>query len=278
MTPDRIGTRRVVASVSGGKDSAAMSLHLRELGIEHDRVFCDTGWEHPATYEYLRGELTRVIGPIVEVRSPRTLPEWAVHKGIFPSRRTRWCTDLLKLQPMRAHLASLDEPAVVVTGVRAAESAKRAAMQEWEYADFYDCDQWRPILAWTLDDVIKIHRRHDLRPNPLYLRGAERVGCWPCIHAGRGELRLLARIDPARIDEIRALEAAVTESSRVIVGARGEALFHPRTLLRERRPGRAAGIDAQIAWAGTDEPDLFARPGDDGCMRWGMCETTETHP
>lgn len=41
----RIAGRRVVASVSGGKDSGAMSLYLTELGIEHDRVFMDTGWE-----------------------------------------------------------------------------------------------------------------------------------------------------------------------------------------------------------------------------------------
>ncbi len=38
----RIAGRRVVASISGGKDSAAMSLWLTDQGIDHDRVFCDT--------------------------------------------------------------------------------------------------------------------------------------------------------------------------------------------------------------------------------------------
>lgn len=60
----RLRGRRVIASISGGKDSAAMSLYLHELGIEHERVFLDTGWESPITYEYLRGELPKVIGPI----------------------------------------------------------------------------------------------------------------------------------------------------------------------------------------------------------------------
>src|SRR5258708_6462847 len=50
--------RRVAASISGGKDSAAMGLWLMEQGIDYDRVFADTGWEHPKTYEYLRGPLT----------------------------------------------------------------------------------------------------------------------------------------------------------------------------------------------------------------------------
>src|SRR6185312_16096551 len=66
---ERIAGRSVVASISGGKDSAAMSLYLHEMGIEHDRVFMDTGWEHPATYEYLAGELPRVIGPITTLRA-----------------------------------------------------------------------------------------------------------------------------------------------------------------------------------------------------------------
>jgi hypothetical protein len=63
--------KTVVASISGGKDSAAMSLHLRERGIEHRRVFMDTGWEAGETYDYLRGELTRVpctdcVGPAAD--------------------------------------------------------------------------------------------------------------------------------------------------------------------------------------------------------------------
>lgn len=61
----RLQGRRVIASVSGGKDSAAMSLYLHELGIEHERVFLDTGWESPITYEYLQEELPKAIGPRV---------------------------------------------------------------------------------------------------------------------------------------------------------------------------------------------------------------------
>ena len=53
-------------------------------------------------------------------------------------------------------------------------------MTEWEFQDF-DAEVWRPD---TLErgEVIEIHHRHGLRPNPLYLLGATRV-CWPCIFA-----------------------------------------------------------------------------------------------
>jgi len=35
-----------VLSLSGGKDSTAAALWLREQGIPHVRLFMDTGWEH----------------------------------------------------------------------------------------------------------------------------------------------------------------------------------------------------------------------------------------
>lgn len=42
---ERLRGKTVVASISGGKDSAAMSLWLHEQGIEHLRCFLGTGCE-----------------------------------------------------------------------------------------------------------------------------------------------------------------------------------------------------------------------------------------
>jgi len=74
---------------------------------------------------------------------------------------------------------------------------------EWDSSGRFGCDVWSPLTRWTLDDVIAIHRHHDLRPNPLYLLGAARVGCWPCIFARKAELRLIA-LNPGSREYIRA--------------------------------------------------------------------------
>ena len=45
---------KVIITFSGGKDSLASLLWTREhITKNFTTVFCDTGWEHPLTYEYI---------------------------------------------------------------------------------------------------------------------------------------------------------------------------------------------------------------------------------
>lgn len=271
---DIIGDRTLIASISGGGDSAAMALHFKELGLPYKCVFADTGWEHPATIEYINGPLTDAIGPIETVRAEKDFKEFALHYGVFPYFHQRWCTENLKLRPLRQYVKRLQDEVgevVMAIGIRHEESSKRAKMIEWEFNQQYDADIWRPILSWTEKDRAEIHARHGLLPNPLYLKGAKRVGCFPCIFAKKPELLLVEKIWPERIDEIRALEAMVTVSAQIKKEAKGEQLLHPRTLLRERRPGLPANIDGQMQWAHSGQTDLF-EVEDPGCARWGLCE------
>lgn len=275
---DRLAGRRVVVSISGGKDSAALSLHLRELGIEHERVFMDTGWEHPVTYEYLRGELARVLGPIHEIQAGRTMEELIRWKGMFPSRLRRFCTEELKVRPMAGYLRARrteGHDVVCAVGIRHEESRQRAAALEWEPSDAYGCDVWQPLVRWTLDEVIAIHKRHDLRPNPLYLLGASSVGCWPCIFARKAELRLVADTDPERIARIRALEQELSDRA----GA-ARAWFHSWGQVQGTAevPYPPIPIDEAVAWSrtafGGKQFEMFAPTnGDTGCVRWGLCDT-----
>lgn len=321
---ERLRGRRVIASISGGKDSGAASLLLAELGIEHERVFMDTGWEHPWTYEYIRGPLAEKLGPIRELRAdPRfstselsailaaivDLPRvsaafWdgnpmvalCLKKGMFPAGvRARWCTDLLKRDVILRHFETLidEEGAEIVNcvGIRAEESAARSALPTWELLTWgragglaYDCDVFRPVLHFRLDDVIAIHRRHNLAPNPLYLQqGIARVGCAPCINERKSGIRALERLWPERFDLIRELEQAVGRLAALRIGE--EPLRNPRW----RAPswfmasgGGCVPIERVLWWARTlrggrveDKQEALFVNHNDGCMRWGLCEATD---
>lgn len=305
----KIAGRKIIASVSGGKDSAALSLWLTEHGFEHERVFLDTGWEADATYEYLRNELPAVIGDIRWERGERQMEELILSKGMFPSRTIRFCTEHPKVLVMQNYINKrilAGEELINAVGIRHAESEARSKMPQWEFSEGFDCEVWRPLISWKEQDVINIHTRHNLRPNPLYLLGASRVGCWPCIFARKSEIRLIADADPERIDRIRRLEARVAAAaekrwwrSRVRWRAdpqptnaeQRQARFERLFVRQFQAPAwfqaqsKAADgtypmvpIDEAVKWARTSHGgkqfDMFAAAGRDaGCMRWGLCDT-----
>jgi 3'-phosphoadenosine 5'-phosphosulfate sulfotransferase (PAPS reductase)/FAD synthetase len=136
--------------------------------------------------------------------------------------------------------------------------------------------------------VIAIHRRHGLPPNPLYLEGASRVGCWPCIFARKNELRHLADTDPARVALIRQLEKEVGDGAAARAQAAGEPAGNRPTFfqspLREADGGRpCTPLDDVVLWSrtarGGRQLELFAPgPSEDGCMRWGLCDTPAEEP
>jgi len=288
--------RIVVASVSGGKDSVAMSLYFKEKEIEHRRVFMDTGWEADVTYEYLRNTLPQFIGPIEEIRGPLLMEDLVKKKGMFPSRLRRFCTEELKVKPMIRHIAQLQDEGhecVNAVGIRRAESSARSEALEREWSDAFDCEVWRPLIHWTMDDVVAIHKRHGVPPNPLYLMGATRVGCWPCIHSRKSEIRLVGEKDPGRIDRLRQLETDVGTKARERYAARGETMADPPSFFqapipvsKESSPGVVTKhyppwpIDRVVEWSKTShggrQVDFLGgdSAAQEGCMRWGLCDST----
>ena len=274
----RVVGSRVVASVSGGKDSAALSLWLTEQGIEHDRIFADTGWEHPETYRYIDEVLEPALGPIARVRGKLLMPELIRHKKMFPSRVRRFCTQELKVRPLARWFRDQDDDMVNAVGIRGAESKSRAGLPRWEYSKEFDADVWRPLIDWSEADVIAMHRRHSLAPNPLYLMGAERVGCWPCIFSRKREIRRVSELTSWRIDQIRELEAELGDGAELRMEADGKfrnrpTFFHPKG----HDPSRNdfVPIDRVVAWSKTaygGKQLLLLDTEPAGCVRWGLCE------
>ncbi len=281
--PERVGDRMIIASVSGGKDSGAMALALRAAGIPFRAVFMDTGWDHADTLDYIRGPLTNAIGPIEEIRSEHTMESLIRAKGTFPRQLRQFCTYELKVRPMRSYLDALmddGEDVVNAVGIRAGESFRRARMTPWEHSEGFDCDVWRPLLHWTEQDVIDAHHEAGLLPCPLYLRGASRVGCWPCINASKDDLRVLIEHDPDRIDQIRALEQEIGGQVKARADARGEQYDHLPAFFSRNLPERNTRgfvpVDEIVKWARTSrggrQYDLPGMNEERGCMRWGLCD------
>lgn len=57
----------------------------------------------------------------------------------------------------------------------------------------HDASVLRPIFDWTAQQVIDYILDNGQQPNPLYRRGASRVGCFPCIMSRKGEIKVLSK-------------------------------------------------------------------------------------
>lgn len=133
-----------VVTFSGGKDSTATLTVLHWL-IESGHVprpesltalYADTRMELPPLHHAAMGQLahlaergvrTRVVQPPMDKR----FWVYMLGRGVPPpGAHFRWCTGIMKLEPMQAALASLSADLgqfLVMTGVRIGESAARDA-------------------------------------------------------------------------------------------------------------------------------------------------------
>lgn len=100
------GYRNILA-LSGGKDSAALAVYLKDRIPDMEYVFLDTGHELPETHEYL-DRMRAILGININTIQPkRSFEDWLKIKGFYlPSKQKRWCTELLKIKPYEEYIGN----------------------------------------------------------------------------------------------------------------------------------------------------------------------------
>ncbi|MFF7393184.1 phosphoadenosine phosphosulfate reductase family protein [Streptomyces scabiei] len=120
---DGTDTKKVrhVLGISGGKDSSALAIYMRDRVPDMEYFFCDTGAELPETYEYLN-RLEAALGkPIVRLNADRDFDHWMeVYQGTLPSPQMRWCTKNLKIKPLEEWVG--DDEVISYVAIRADEN------------------------------------------------------------------------------------------------------------------------------------------------------------
>jgi hypothetical protein len=112
---------RHVLGLSGGKDSSALAIYMRDRVPDMEYFFCDTGAELPETYEFLNRLEAAVGKPIVRLNTNRDFDHWLeVYQGTLPSPQMRWCTKNLKIKPLEEWVG--DDPVISYVAIRADEN------------------------------------------------------------------------------------------------------------------------------------------------------------
>ena len=220
------GRERHVLGLSGGRDSAALAVYMRqhhpELDIEY--FFTDTGKELPEVYEYL-GRLEGFLGQqILRLNPDRDFDFWLKQYNDFlPSPQSRWCTRQLKLRPFEQWLRPKLENGETVYSYVAIRSDE-------EYREGYASKNDRLIvrLPFKEDGVDKAGVLEILDGAglglPAYYAWRTRSGCTFCFFQQKIEWVRLREYHPDAFEEAKAYEKNSVDHGSPFTWSQGEAL------------------------------------------------------
>lgn len=173
---------RHILSLSGGKDSTALAIYLRDKVSEMEYVFMDTGEELSETYEYLE-KLEAYLGkPIVRLNPDRPFSHYLeLYRGVLPDPRTRWCTRMLKIKPFERYVG--DDHVISYIAIRADEPHRKGYISTKP-----NITPRYPFMEDGIrkEDVYRILEESGLGL-PHYYRWRSRSGCYFCFFQQRIE-------------------------------------------------------------------------------------------
>lgn len=236
---------RHILSLSGGKDSSALAVFMKDKVPEMEYVFCDTGDELQETYEYL-DKLEFYLGKkITRINSDRPFKYYLdLYNGVLPDARTRWCTRMLKIKPFERFIG--DDQVVSYVGIRADEP----------YRTGYISTKGNIHAAYPFvennirkADVFKILDDAGLGV-PSYYQWRSRSGCFFCFYQKRIEWVELLERHPDLFKRAMSYEKADPKSGERFTWIEHESLAelsrpervaqikeeHAKRLLREKKP------------------------------------------
>ncbi len=225
---------RHVLSLSGGKDSAALAIYLRDRVPEMEYIFHDTDKELPETHEYL-ARLEALLGKRIAITTPEhSFDHWlTVFGGMIPSNHRRWCTRLLKLRPFERYVG--DDQVVNYIGLRADEDRKGYLSSKPNIT---------PVYPFRDDGLVRKDIFGILEESGLGLPkytdwGRTRSGCFFCFYQQKMEWVCLLRKYPKRFKQARDYEHANMRNGNPFYWSGSESLDELQ------RPERIEAIERQ---------------------------------
>ena len=234
---------RHVCGISGGKDSSALAVHMRDSVPDMEYFFCDTGAELPETYAYL-AKLEVVLGKkITKLNSTRSFDHYfELFRGTLPSPQMRWCTSMLKIKPLEDWIG--EDEVISYVAIRADEKSRTGYVSTKP-----NIQTVFPFIEHDIDHAGVIKILGDAGINlPDYYEWRTRSGCYFCFFQRKAEWVGLADRHPDLFERAVAIEQKILKDA----GVAGDADF------------RSSGMQGrQYTWSpGETLPELLERKGD----------------
>ena len=219
---------RHVLGLSGGKDSSALAVYMRDRVPEMEYFFSDTGKELQETYDFL-DRLEAFLGkPIVrlnmnaDANSNRDFDHWlTVYGGLLPSSQIRWCTVNLKIRPFEEYIGT--DQAYHYIAIRADED--RIGYKPPSISSLRSIEPKYPFKedGITKEDVYRILEESGLGL-PDYYKWRTRSGCYFCFFQRKSEWVGLLEQHPDLFELAKGYEKFNSETGERFTWCQGESL------------------------------------------------------
>ena len=192
---------RHLLGLSGGKDSSALAIYLRDRVPEMEYFFADTGAELPETEAYI-DLLEDYLGkPIAKLNAGRSFDYYLkLHNNYLPSPRQRWCTINLKLIPFEEFVGNDD--CISYIAIRADEPTRTGYISK--KSNITTCFPFKDE-GITKEDVAKILESSGLGL-PDYYKWRSRSGCYFCFFQRQEEWAGLLKHHPDLFEKSKEYE------------------------------------------------------------------------
>jgi len=219
---------RHLLGLSGGKDSSALAVYMRDRVPEMEYFFSDTGKELPETYAYL-DLLEAFLGkPIVRLNMDsddsknRDFDHWlTLYGGLLPSSQVRWCTVNLKIRPFEEYVG--EDKAYHYIAIRADED--RIGYKPPTTSSLRNIEPKYPFKedGITKEDVYRILEESGLGL-PDYYQWRTRSGCYFCFFQRKSEWVGLLEQHPELFALAKEYEKFNEETGERFTWCQGESL------------------------------------------------------
>lgn len=155
---------------SGGKDSCVLLDLAERSGVKFDAHYSVISIDPPELLRFIKREFADKGRVKMDIPA-RPFLSAMVDNG-YPTRRRRWCCRVFK--------EKAGEGRFILTGIRWAESVRRAKRKMTELCNRSGSRYLHPIVDWKNADVWDYIRARGLPTCSLYAEGQTRIGCVGC--------------------------------------------------------------------------------------------------
>ncbi len=178
--------RKVNFATSLGEEDQVITDMISRVAPDVEIFTLDTGRLFPEAYDLLAKTQKKYPHLRFKIYCPNThsVETMVQEKGInlfYESMENRkLCCHVRKVEPLRRALFNMD---AWIVGLRRQQAVTRANAETFEWDEENAKIKINPLAEWSLEDVHRYIKEHNVDVSPLHTKGFVSIGCACCTRA-----------------------------------------------------------------------------------------------